>query len=421
MKSSSPIPAWWRWTLVAVATAIFCSCSATPAVKAQEVTESPFQEDGPGAGQSESSVVISDESADPSGAPPVVVMENGPTIVSDEPAEPALSSDRAFICDTGSDCHSLDALLCDPDGRVIGPSDEYICDGGDYYSPVGVRADWSIDGLEQEDAVAHYDTPDGRVVVVPSNRVCIYAPRFAAVRRVVRLMAHEQPQFVSLMVDEQLPAKAREAQPVASSLQRRAVVTNRTNRPPILFRQRQQAAEFVQLVGSMDAFLSIAPYANLHLVRTGQVVGTEKAEIRRAALAAIVWTGVQAPQVVLDARRAEEIDGLQQAGIVYQTDEPNRSRLRLVKLASCNHALPGEEVEFTLRFDNVGDTQIGNVTIVDNLSTRLEYVPDSAQSSVDAQFIIAPNDTHSVILRWEIQAPLKPRSGGVLRFRAQVR
>ena len=93
---------------------------------------------------------------------------------------------------------------------------------------------------------------------------------------------------------------------------------------------------------------------------------------------AITWTGVQAPQVVINNKKAQEIDGLRQVGIIYQADEPDNPRLRLVKLASCGHALPGEEVEFTLRFDNIGDQVIGNVTIVDNLSTRLEYIAGSA-------------------------------------------
>ena len=71
--------------------------------------------------------------------------------------------------------------------------------------------------------------------------------------------------------------------------------------------------------------------------------------------------------------------GLKHPGIVYQTDEPGDPRLRLIKCARKRNALPGEEVEFTLRFDNIGDQVIGNVTIIDNLTTRLEYVPDTAQ------------------------------------------
>ena len=91
------------------------------------------------------------------------------------------------------------------------------------------------------------------------------------------------------------------------------------------------------------------------------------------------------------------------------------------KSASTDSALPGEEVEFTLRFDNVGDRVIGNVTIVDNLTTRLEYVADSQKSSVKADFSTQPNEGDSVVLRWEIAEPVQPGEGGVLQFRARVR
>ena len=83
--------------------------------------------------------------------------------------------------------------------------------------------------------------------------------------------------------------------------------------------------------------------------------------------------------------------------------------------------MPGEEIEFTLRFDNIGDQVIGNVTIVDNLSPRFEYVPDTAKSSVDAGFTTKSNDAGSLVLRWEVKDPVKPGAGGVLRFRVKVR
>jgi hypothetical protein len=68
-----------------------------------------------------------------------------------------------------------------------------------------------------------------------------------------------------------------------------------------------------------------------------------------------------------------------------------------------------------------GDQVIGNVTIVDNLSTRLEYIPESATSSVDANFLTEPNAAGSTILRWEINDPVEPGEGGILRFRVRVR
>jgi uncharacterized repeat protein (TIGR01451 family) len=322
--------------------------------------------------------------------------------------------DDKCVCQTG--CNELD-----PYGPVVGPGDEYLCDGGDYGSPAGVRADWTVEGLEEEDAVSHYDTVDGRVVVTPSNRVCIYAPRFAVVRRVVQPIAHEQPVFINEMREDASPARAVKNLPPVAARQRHALAANMAKRPPSLFRQRQQAGELVRLQATMDAYLAIAPQVNLEVLRTGQVIGTEKALLERAVESAITLTGVQAPQVVFGVKQAHAMVSEKQVGVIYQSDEPNRPRLRLLKCASCGNALPGEEVEFTLRFDNIGDQVIGNVTIVDNLSRRLEYVPDSAKSSVDADFITRANDAGSLVLRWEIKDPVKPGEGGVLRFRVKVR
>jgi uncharacterized repeat protein (TIGR01451 family) len=333
---------------------------------------------------------------------------------------------EGFVVDPIAPGQALANCDCGPTGAAgplnwIGHGDEYLCDGGDYGSPAGVRHDWGVEGVEQEDAIAHYDTLDGRVRVTPSNRVCVYAPRFAAVRQVVTALAHERPLFIGQIADQSGIVRADHAQPVASSLQRHAVSINLGKMPPILFRQRQQPGQVENLQATMDVYSSLAAYSNLQIIRLGQADGREEALLRRAAVAAIVWTGDQAPQVVFDNRAAQAQMGIRQAGVIYHTDGPDNPRLRLVKLASTGHAQPGEEVEFTLRYDNVGDQAIGNVTIVDNLATRLEYVPGSARSTADATFVTTPNAGGSTALRWEILAPLEPGQGGILQFRARVR
>jgi uncharacterized repeat protein (TIGR01451 family) len=284
-----------------------------------------------------------------------------------------------------------------------------------------VRADWKVEGLEEEDAVGHYDTVDGRTIVTPSNQVCIYAPRFAAVRRVVSAMAHEQPIFVNAVYEEQLPARAAESVPPIMARQRHAVGINLGQRPPSLFRQRQQAGGLENLQAAMDAYASLGAYANLEIIRTGEVSAAERPLVDKARQAAITWAGDQAPQVLFGVKGATGVESVRQAGVVYQTEGPDSPRLRLLKLASCGHAAPGEEIEFTLRYDNVGDQVIGNVTVVDNLSTRLEYVAGSAKSSVDASFRTEPTPNGSSILRWEILQPVEPGEGGIFRFRVKVR
>jgi len=296
-----------------------------------------------------------------------------------------------------------------------------LCDGGDFGAPAGVREDWIIEGLEEEDAVGHYDTLDGRTVIVPSNRVCIYAPRFAAVRRVVSLVAYEQPRFINMVLDEESPARAETSQPTLAAQHQQVIVSNIAERPASLFRQRQQAGGVENLQATMDAYSSLAPYANLMVIRTGEVSKAEAARLQQSIQSAIAWTGVQAPQVVFGVKMAQVMREGRQPGIVYHTDEPNRPFLRLIKLASCGHALPGEVIEFTLRFDNIGDQVIDKVAIVDNLSPRLEYVPHSATSSVDASFLTEPNTSGSSLLRWDLKDPVEPGTGGVLRFRTRVR
>ena len=71
------------------------------------------------------------------------------------------------------------------------PADEYLIDGGDRAGQVNVAQDWSVHGLDEEDTIVHYDTLQGKLVVQPSNRVAVYAPRFAAVRRVDGIVQNE--------------------------------------------------------------------------------------------------------------------------------------------------------------------------------------------------------------------------------------
>ena len=411
------LPSWWRYTLVALATLILCSCQALTSDidGASPIGDNPI---------SESEGAITD------GPPPILLPPARAVEIRELPGDQVAASRSLtskeiaagwatpVACDCAS-CRS-DCEVC-PEPTLVGPPDEYLCDGGDFGLPAAVQADWTVDGLEQEDAIAHYDTLDGRVVVTPSNRVCVYAPRFAAVRRVENLLAHERRQLIDVAVEETTPVGSIEAQPVVTSTQRSAVAINLGQQPAILFRGREQAAEFVQLVAPGEFYNSLGAYANLEIVRTGQLDGSEQPIIKRSVQAAVTWNGDQAAQVVLSNQQAVAVVGLKQPGVVYQTDEPGDPRLRLVKLASTSHALPGEEVEFTLRFDSIGDQTIGNVTIIDNLTTRLEYVPNSAKSTVPASFSSVPNGAGSTVLRWEIQDPLKPGEGGVLQFRCRVK
>ena len=68
-----------------------------------------------------------------------------------------------------------------PPGRAWLPRDEYLCDGGDQAEPANFGGDGNLRGIDPRDAVLQFS--DGRRPrVLPTNLVCIYAPRFAEVR-----------------------------------------------------------------------------------------------------------------------------------------------------------------------------------------------------------------------------------------------
>ena len=96
-----------------------------------------------------------------------------------------------------------------------------------------------------------------------------------------------------------------------------------------------------------------------------------------------------------------------------------QSTVALADAHAAAHA--GETVQFTIRFDNVGDEAVGNVTIIDNLTTRLEYIADSQECSLTAGFSADDNAGQSSLLRWEIAEPLEPSEGGIIRFECRVR
>jgi hypothetical protein len=200
-----------------------------------------------------------------------------------------------------------------------------------------------------------------------------------------------------------------EPEKVATTLADAKPKIDRTKEPTSLLRERERSGELDRDRRVAAVIGTLQPYANLQVVRTGEIIGVDISRIARASLAAITWAGDQAAQVVLDRRKAHAEVGLQSPGTIYHLFEPNNPKLRLIKLASKGAAVPGEEVEFTLRFDNVGD------------QVMLEYVPDSQKSSLLATFSTQANEGDSLVLRWEITEPLQPGQGGVLQFRTKVR
>jgi uncharacterized repeat protein (TIGR01451 family) len=310
-----------------------------------------------------------------------------------------------------------------PDGlKCPWPQDEFICDGGDLNHDVHVKQDWTVVGLDQEDTVAHFDTVDGRTEVTWSNCICIYAPRFAAVRQVSSPILHEGHER---MAGVEMPAKLNiheEKRGPKTALQPEQVIAQLGLDQVQKLRERTRGLlldQHVRLILAADAFL---PHEDLLLIQRGQFDASEKPRLAERTAAAITWTDIQAVQILIDNRMAVVGKGLSKPEVTYTYELEGKPRLRLCKIADKSEANPGEIIHFTLRFDNVGDQKIGNVTIIDNLMPRLEFVEGSAESSLKSRFVTQqqlPGD--SLVLRWEIEEPLEVNQGGIVRFQARVR
>jgi uncharacterized repeat protein (TIGR01451 family) len=384
-------PRWWRLMLVALSTLILCSCRApdrrvSHAAPASDTLPEQAWTGAPGA--------------------PGVPAAEGQPCSGEQPLPLPETATSAWI---------------PPGIAPPWPGEEYLRDGGQR-GPIRVASDGQVKGLQLEDTIAHYDTLDGRTLVEPSNRVDIYAPRFGAVRSVASVVQNEQ---MDRLADVHLPTRLvrhDEVQRAVTDLQNAQPINGIGTRKAGAYRGRQTDGAMSSALGPAgfrDAFLA---YENLSIIRNGTFEQTEKANLAIGTTAAITWSHDQAVQVILDRKMANEVVGDRRAQATFTVDEPPANpSLRIIKVASTPYARPGEEIDFTLRFDNLGNQPIGNVTIIDNLTTRLEYVADSAQSSVKAAFSTERNEGDSLALRWEIAEPMKPGDGGIVRFRCKVR
>lgn len=396
----------WRWFILAAATLILCACRADPHGAAL----------GPRPSDS-----LPPEAW--SGPPPAAMAPGHAHAV------PAGATGAVHGCAACGIAPAGGLPL--PEGAIHGwsppgiagpwPPDEFVCDGGDQDVQVRVNPDWTIEGLEPEDTIAHYDTLDGRRLVEPSNCTCIYAPRFAAVRRVTSIIENQQVDASQRTETPDAPFALEEIDEPTTTLQNVDLVAARVTKMP-------RDVERVQHDGVVSTALlpeefrdSFLPFEDLAIIRRGVFEQSEKPRLAIAVDAAIVWSSDQAVQVILDRQAATEVDGDQRAQAVFSIKPRGAPKLKLCKVASRHSALPGDEVAFTLRFDNAGTQVIGNVTIVDHLSPRLEYIEGSAQASVEADFFTEQKPGGSLVLRCELINPLEPGQGGILRFRCRVR
>ena len=299
---------------------------------------------------------------------------------------------------------------------------EYLHDGGDRKLPVVVDSDWNVKGLDPEDTVGHFDTIDGRRVVVPSNRVDIYAPRFAAVTKIGNLNNANSFERINLVADTQQSFQSGGLDQATTTKQHVAPERNVKSRVANELRDQTRGLTVDNTTQTAMASGKFGPEKIHQFLVTGTLQDSEKAFLGIAVKSAVTWSSDLEVKVANQGVALVVIDDVEALREITETHAPNAdNRLRVVKMASTDGAQPGDEIDFMIRFDNVGNQTIGNVTVMDNLTTRLEFIPGSASCSVQADLITTPNKAQSSLLRWEIIDPLEPGQGGLIKFRCKVR
>lgn len=298
---------------------------------------------------------------------------------------------------------------------------EFLCDGGDQHGDVILRRDDRLAGLDPADTVVHYTTEAGDIHIEASNRVCLYAPRFGSVRRLTGALAGGRAVTASqvdrpqgpIAVDQELPG---------------LVVTDTTQlghadvaRRPDAMRERNRGVPVEGIVQPEQADEVLAALAGLTALGLNELQDQEKLLLQQHATAAVTWSLDEALEVVIKDLKPPTLTRDEQVAAVTIYEFPDAGRLRICKLADRDQAQPGEIVRFSIQVVNVGDSPVSDVTITDNLVTRLEYVPNSQTASVGAEFLTEPNAGESLRLQWKLTDTLKVGETATIRFRCRVR
>ncbi len=309
-------------------------------------------------------------------------------------------------------------LACLPKSR----RDEYVCDGDDRELPVVVRRSQNeMLGLDIEDTVATFEKPNGQTDVAPSNRVCIYSPRFAAVRRVMGSNFETITQKLNIVNDKTEVTTAIRKERSSLASQNVQLQLNRTTQNASQFVDRTRGIVADNVVKLSKARESYKPYEDLALIRFGEFDASESTRISMGMQSAIAWESRLSAQIAIDNEQPVIVRDALQLQEIVSIESDTHAELRLCKMASKISAKSGETVDFTIRFDNIGRNTIRSVVIVDNLSPRLEFIDGSAECSVEAEMTTESNEAGSQLLKWTLDEPLKARAGGIIRFQCLVR
>ncbi|MCA9061300.1 MAG: DUF11 domain-containing protein, partial [Planctomycetaceae bacterium] len=307
---------------------------------------------------------------------------------------------------SGQPSGTLDTVAASPLADMY--PDEYVFDGGDSGLPVhryqGDRA-----GLEPEDTVAEFRDHTGASRVSASNRVAVYAPRFGSVRTVDGIET-------DVRIDKASQAKDFLAtQGVHNQYQSGGVISD----TEIVGMEARRGADGMQAdLPPLDASGTSRPNQNLRVEKgtqgtavTGTIANNQRTaiDLESQIQNAIYWSHGRRPFATSSTVQAADLIATNrvQQTIGVEDERKTTGQIRIVKLADRGTAQSGDIVTFTLQFNNPGDFDVYDVVIVDNLTPRLQYVPDSGtiDGATPGAIDISPNREGTSVLTFTLDGP----------------
>lgn len=321
-------------------------------------------------------------------------------------------------CSQGGPCVPDYSMM--PMGRPVDPQ-EYLCNGGDLPPEARVLRDDSVGGLGPQDAVVHYTTEAGDMVLQPSNTVCLYSPRFGAIRQVSGAVAGEKAVGLSRTYQPIGPTGIGLNQPslVVEDIRElgHADVTRRID----AMRDRNRGVPVEGIVQPLLAADVMQILATLDAISLTRLDESQIAVLKQGAIAAQSWMIRDAVEVMIESMHPPTLTRDARVEAFVEYDFPDAGRLQIVKVADKEHAQQGDEVTFAIHVKNVGDSAVREVEIADSLTGRLEYVQDSQQCDRETTFETQGNAAGSVRLKWSLSEPLAVGETATIEFKCRVR
>jgi uncharacterized repeat protein (TIGR01451 family) len=348
-----------------------------------------------------------------------------------------------------------------PTGRPWLPKDEFLCDGGDHGMPLHFGGDGGLAGIDPRDAAIQFRRPTmdqlrprfeqlkaqrdagtisettyesevrrlerattgvNRPRVLPTNLVCIYAPRFAEVRTTI---GPDQNLTVQPLAGlENLQRQQTRILPIGPNrlIQNQTPEMNRhrSRASGLIARQRAGAHEEIRILNSADTVVHLAG----HVLPVGPEIAkgrqkpvlmreTVKLNTIKTAESAVVTGIIEGAAQQIMAWKPQEIAGVEVP--------PNRPGLAVIKRVNVNEAEPGDVVTFTIQYRNMGNTPIASVSVIDSLLPRLQYVPGSARGPAGTVFTAGENQAGALELRWDLPGTIAPGAEGSVEFQTTIR